>query len=91
MDFRKLDGGLSIALEDDGARAGEPLDVWVELDRGPNPSEIAALRSLGIAVDPGERIVSARIPPDLVSSVSDLPVVRRLTLAQELKMLHRSR
>lgn len=86
MDFAKLDPDLSLALEDVGPGKGS-LGVWIELARAPDPTEIATLRSLGVAIVPGETTVSTETSPGVLDSLSMLPIVRRLGLAHRLHML----
>lgn len=86
MNFGKLDPDLSLALED-ADPANRSLGIWVEFDHAPDLAETATLKSLGIAVDPGETMVSTETSPMVLDALSSLPIVRRLGLSHRLRTL----
>jgi hypothetical protein len=85
MDYKKLDAALAGELERTSREAS--LNVFVHATAPLSAGQTAELASIGVAGQPGERILTASIAPEVVSKLSELPWIEHISLAKTRRPL----
>lgn len=91
MDYTKIDAALAAALQAPGPRASDSgWDVSVRVNGTLDADQQLRLAQLGVrGVRPDRTVFSARASHDNLQSLTDLPCVRLVSLAQSLRPLSR--
>jgi hypothetical protein len=87
MDYSKIDAALAAALANVQDRESPSMDVFVHAARPLNSDEIAFLEKLGISVDSGKTIFTARLSARAIEKLSRQRWVRYIKLSQKLQPL----
>jgi hypothetical protein len=88
MNYKKLDAALSAVVEVQPLSEEANLSVFIRTVEPPDAEQRSELESLGVyGASPRGRVFSAQLSPHAVSTLSEKPWVRLLTLAQDLKPL----
>jgi hypothetical protein len=87
MDYSKIDAALAAALANIQDPESPIIDVFIHATRSLNKDEIAFLERLGVSVDPGKIIFTARLSAQAIEELSRQSWVRYIKLSQRLRPL----
>ena len=87
MDYSKIDAALAAALANIQDPESPIIDVFIHATRSLNKDEIAFLEKLGVSVDPGKTIFTARLSAQAIEELSRQSWVRYIKLSQRLRPL----
>ncbi len=88
MNYGKLDAALAAAVASNEADSQPVLDVSVRIHSAPDEAECRLLAQLGVqGIEPGRKIVSARVKSADLDKLTGISCVQRVSLAQPLRPL----